>query len=805
MNEIDWIRGSKGGGKGGGGGHKPVEADNTLFSTAKARVLDLVSEGEISGLVNGAKSVFLDEVPMMDNSGNWNFSGLSSPGYISRVGTDGQSYIPGFAQPTSQLSGSGEILKSQSPYTKTISSSDTDAVRVTLSVPSLRLLKDNGDIVGNSVSFKIELGYDNANYTTVLSSSFEGKTNKKYARTYRFDIPTSFKTAGFSTINIRVSRLTDDSTASTNENTLLWDYYTNVIDNKLSYPNSALVGTQFDAQQFDSIPTRGYEIKGVKVKVPSNYTAYDAGTCSLASYRRKDRCIAAGGTWTGTTVGTNLYSGDWDGTFTTAWTCNPAWILYDLCTDERYGLGKWLSESQLDKWSLYEIAKYCDAVDSSGNFVGVDDGWGYKEARFACNIYLQSREEAYKILNDIASIFRGMLYWQEGAITAVQDSPRDPVMTFSDSNVIDGQFTYEGSSRKQRHNVAYVTWNNPDDFYRQHVEYVEDSQGITNANNQIFSTDITAVGCTSQAQARRVGKWLLYTERYETETVSFTTGMDGVSLRPGDNFYVSDSFRAGVRYGGRIASGSTTTTINLDNPTPVTAGKLYYLTILHTEQACINSDGSKSSETSQEACINADKNWAPYVWTEKQTVSTVATTESVTSLTVTSAFENTPATGIMWMLEEYDANGATVAAQKFKCLTIREKDKNTYEISGLKHYDQKYDVIESNIDFSDKDTSALPNPSDPVPKPRDLGIEEELYVDSTNNIKNRVTFSWQVPYTTGTAINYPYSGGYYVEYKRTGTNVSNWISLGTVMSNSVTIDDAPAGTYTFRVKTRRIF
>jgi len=297
-----------------------------------------------------------------------------------------------------------------------------------------------------------------------------------------------------------------------------------------------------------------------------------------------------------------------------------------------------------------------------------------------------------------------------------------------------------------------------------------------------------------------MGKWLLYTERYETETVTFSTGMDGVSVRPGDNIYIADSFKAGVRYGGRVSSGSTTTTIQLDNATSVTSGQSYRLSILHTEEACVIS-GAKSAHTTKEDCINADGKWAPFVWTETKTVNTVSTSEDVTSLTVTSAFENAPTSGLMWILEEI----GSVEAQTFKVLSVREAGPNIYEISALKHYEQKYDVVESNIDFSDKSTSNLPDPSDPIPAPGDLTISEELYVDSTNNIKNRATFSWSTPKTAGTTQNYPYVGSYYVEYRRKGAKVSNWISAGNTVANSITINDAPAGTLEFRVKTRRIF
>ena len=549
-------------------------------------------------------------------------------------------------------------------------------------------------------------------------------------------------------------------------------------------------------------PYASVEVKGVKIKVPSNYTPYDPGHCSLSGYRRKDRCTQAGGTWTGTSPGDTLYTGSWDGTFDTEWTCNPAWILYDLCTDDRYGLGKWLSASQMDKWSLYEIGKYCDSVDNSGKFTGIDDGWGNKEARFACNLYLQGREEAFKVLNDISSVFRGMIYWQQGQISPVQDAPKDPVMNFSNANVIEGTFTYEGTSRKQRHNVAHVTWNNPEDFYRKNIEYVEDAPGILNANNQIFSTDVIAVGCTSQGQARRVGKWILYTERYETEGVTFSTGMEGAAIRPGDIIKIADSHKSGIRYGGRTAAGSTTTTIKLDAPTSVTAGKLYKLSLINTEEACIQS-GVKQAETTQETCLNAnvDNEWKPYVWVETKDVSTIGTTEAVTEIIVTSAFTNTPTTTYMWILEEM----GTVEAADFRVLMTRESGPNIVEISALKYHEAKFGYIEENISFSSKSTSSLPNPSDPIPSPSNLTISEELYVDSMGNVKNRAEFSWDAPKTAGTSITYPYIASYYVEWRRKAPAITNWASMGETSAQSIIIDDAPAGTLEFRVKTRRIF
>ena len=815
MTEIDLIRGSKGGGKGGGGGSAPTEADNTLFSNAVARVIDAISEGEIVGLLDEEKSIYLDETPVKDKDGNFNFDGHM---YKYRLGTNSQSYIEGFESAVSQTQVGVKIEKQNTAVQRSISTSTADAIRVMIYTPGLTFQKSSGDLVGSKVEFKIEMDYDSSgNWVTMKQDSFDGKTTQRYERSYRLEIPSAWKTAGFTSIQVKITRITDDAPGAKTNNDIYWGTYSTVIDNKLRYPNTALIATQFDAQQFSSIPTRGYEIKGVKVRVPSNYTPYDPGHCSISTVRRKDLCVARGGTWnSATAVGDTLYNGDWDGTFDVEWTCNPAWIFYDLCTDERYGLGKYINENLIDKWALYEIAKYCDAVDSSGDFVGVDNGFGGKEARYACHVYFSSREEAYKLLNDIAGVFRGMLYWQEGQITAVQDAPKDPVMTFSQANVIDGLFSYEGTSRKQRHNVAHVQWNNPDDFYRQNIEYVEDTTGINNMNNEIFSTDIIAVGCTSQGQARRVGKWLLFSERYQTNSVTFKTGYDGMALRPGDVINVADSYRSGVRYGGRLSSGSTTTVINLDSDVPLISSRTYRLTLINTEEACVINGSKSATYTTKEDCINNSGEWKPYVWSETKSVDISGVTfdaennASVSSLTASSAFENTPVEGQMWLLEEV----GTVEAQTFQVIAVREQEKNIYEVSAIEHYAGKYALIEDNIQFTEKSTSSLPDVSDPVPKVRNLTLSDgELYVDSTNNVRSRATLSWEPPYYTvynsTTQTNesrpYPYVGGYYVEYRRTDISNSNWISLGETQANSVTIDDTPKGTYDFRVKVRRIF
>jgi predicted phage tail protein len=344
-------------------------------------------------------------------------------------------------------------------------------------------------------------------YTDIIS----GKTISRYQKSYSIALP-----AG-GPWDVRLRRITDDATTANIQNKTYWDSYTEIIDAKLRYPNSAICGIEIDAQQFNNIPSRGYEIDGILIKVPVNYDPI-----------------------------TRTYSGVWNGTFKTAWSNNPAWVFYDLITTNRYGLGDFIAESQVDKWALYQIAQYCDEM--------IDDGFGASEPRFTVNLYLQTREEAYRVLNNLASTFRAINYWSSGAVTTVQDAPSDPIALFTAANVIGGAFNYQGSSARTRHTVALVSWNDPEDSYAQKVEYVADDEGI--ARYGVQQTDVVAFGCTSRGQAHRFGKSILYTERMESEVISFRTGLDGVLVYPGAVINTHDVIRAGKRFGGRIMAAT---------------------------------------------------------------------------------------------------------------------------------------------------------------------------------------------------------------------------------------------------------
>ncbi|HXF66197.1 MAG TPA: phage tail protein, partial [Burkholderiales bacterium] len=374
------IRGAGGGGGGkggGGGGRTPQEAPDSLRSRAWARVIDVVSEGEIEGLVDGLKSIYLDDTPVINTDGSENFSGVT---IATRTGTQAQDYVPGFAAAESEIAVATEV-KAATPVVRSVSNTNLSAVRVTVSVPQLTYQDPStGDISGTSVELAIDLQNAGGGWQEVRRDTISGKTTSRYQRSYRIELPAP------GPWDIRVRRITPDSTQSNLQNKTFWDSYTEIIDAKLRYPNTALVALQVDSAQFNRIPRRGYDIRGLRVRVPVNY---DPDTRS--------------------------YSGIWDGTWKIAWTDNPAWCFYDLLTNERYGLGAYIDEVQVDKWALYEIARYCDEL--------VPDGFGGTEPRFTCNLYLQTRQEAFTVLQQMAAIFRGMVWWSQGALTAVADKP----------------------------------------------------------------------------------------------------------------------------------------------------------------------------------------------------------------------------------------------------------------------------------------------------------------------------------------------------------------------------------------------
>ncbi|EFI6670558.1 host specificity protein J, partial [Escherichia coli] len=412
----------------------PVEADDTVNSRAMASILDLLGEGVIGGLVNGARSIFVDDLPIVNEDGSSNFSGIS---WDFRDGSQDQTPMSGFDFVETPKSINIQLKKSHY-VTVSIDNDEADRVRVIMKFPSLRRIdQKTGDTNGTTVEYKFQISNGDSTFVDVVA---EGEKNvgikltaKKtgvYYRSYELKLPKPGRA-----YSIRVVRITDDNNGQYLYNDTWVDSIGEIVDTPMNYPNSALVGLKVNSEQFGgSMPSRSYLVRGLKIRVPSNYNE-----------------------------ASNTYDGVWDGSFKPLSSSNPAWILFDLLTNSRYGLGQYVSESMIDLGQLYQIGRYCDEE--------VDDGFGGKEKRFAINTQITSRQDAYRLIQDIAGAFRGMVFWAGGMVNIMQDSPSDPVMMFTNSNVKDGLFTYKGSARKDRPSVALVTYNNKEDGYKQNIEY----------------------------------------------------------------------------------------------------------------------------------------------------------------------------------------------------------------------------------------------------------------------------------------------------------------------------------------------
>ena len=687
------IRGAGGGGKDGGGSQArvPTEAKDSLQSLANAKVLDLLSEGPIAGLVDGLKSIYLDETPIQNADGSYNFKNLQ---FDFRNGTQSQNYIPMFSDVENEISVATRV-KNSVPVVRTVSSSDVDAVRLRISIPQMTEQNTStGDLAGSRVRIAIDVQSNGGGYVEQFQDQIIGKSTSKYERQYLVRL------TGGAPYDIRIRRITADSVSVAVQNETYWESYTQVIDSKLRYPNSALVGVQIDSSQFQSIPTRAYDIKGLIIQVPSNYDA-----------------------------ASRVYTGVWDGTYTSQYSSNPAWIFYDLLTNTRYGLGNYIQTSQIDKWSLYTIGKYCDEL--------VSDGFGGTEPRYTMNTYIQTRQEAFSLLQTLASAFNSMIYWAAGSITLTQDSPSDPAFLFTPANVVEGLFNYSGASAKTKHSVALVTWNDPEDFYRQKIEYVEDAESI--AQFGVVETQVVAFGCTSRGQAHRYGKWLLYTERAQSEVVSFKTGLEASICRPGQIIKIQDPARAGARLGGRIQS-ATTTQITID-------------------QTCdFAVDGSTLTIVKEDGSLES-----------KPILST-----SGNVITLASALSAAPAKNTIWLVEL-----SNVEAQYFRIINITEADGGEHEITAVAHDLNKFDYIENNLELEPAQVSLL----NVVPAaPIGLQITETLY-EANGDVRVKVTISWNTV---------PFASTYSAQYRKDGGNI---VVLPETSSNEVEIFDAEPGSY----------
>ncbi|EJE8166661.1 host specificity protein J, partial [Escherichia coli] len=507
-------------GKGSSKGHTPREAKDNLKSTQLLSVIDAISEGPVEGPVDGLKSVLLNSTPVLDSEGNTNISGVT---VVFRAGEQEQTPPEGF-----ESSGSETVLgtevKYDTPITRAITSANIDRLRFTFGVQALVETTSKGDRNPSEVRLLVQI-QRNGGWVTEKDITIKGKTTSQYLASVVVDNlpPRPF--------NIRMRRMTPDSTTDQLQNKTLWSSYTEIIDVKQGYPNTALVGVKVDSEQFGSQQvSRNYHLRGRILQVPSNYNPQ-----------------------------TRQYSGIWDGTLKPAYSNNPAWCLWDMLTHPRYGMGKRLGAADVDKWALYVIGQYCDQ--------SVPDGFGGTEPRITCNAYLTTQRKAWDVLSDFCSAMRCMPVWNGQTLTFVQDRPSDKVWTYNRSNVVmpdDGApFRYSFSALKDRHNAVEVNWIDPDNGWETATELVEDTQAIARYGRNVTKMD--AFGCTSRGQAHRAGLWLIKTELLETQTVDFSVGAEGLRHVPGDVIEICDDDYAGISIGGRVlAVNSQTRTLTLD-------------------------------------------------------------------------------------------------------------------------------------------------------------------------------------------------------------------------------------------------
>lgn len=651
---------------------KPKTDADSLNSTEYAHVLDLISEGEIEGLVDDYKSIFLNNTALQNADGSYNFQDVE---IHMRSGTQDQNWIPlGGGGVEDEKPVSIEVLQAF-PIVKSITDFQVDAARVTISIPSLqRINQDNGDTLGTSVSLKISVQYGGGGFIDVITDTISGRTADEYRKKYI--VPLSERASG-TVVDVKVTRLTADSNDQLLNNKTIWSSYTEIIYAKLRYPNSALVGLRVNAQQFNSIPQRSYLVKGIKVQIPSGVTV-DQNT------------------------GRIIYPANfvWNGTFGPAvWTSCPAWILWDLLVESRYGFGDHIKAANLDKWAFYAASKYSNEL--------VSDGFGGQEARFSCNANIQTAEDAYKLINDLLSVMRCQGFWSAGALTIAQDRPLDPAYVFTLANVSEEGFIYSNSSLKTRPNVAVVSYldtETRDTAY----EVAEDAELVNKYG--VVKTEISSFACTSRGQANRLGRWLIYTERYEKDVVNFQSGLEaGQRIRPGQIIKIMDPLRAGSRRAGRIAA-STISQITVDNTAETNLGGTPTSSLL----SVILPDGTL----------------------ESRQVSSIASGV----ITVAQPFSIAPNVNSIWALEN-----PVVETTLWRVISIKEEDRTQYSITAISYNPSKYAYVEDNVPLQPRQGVQL----NTIPLPPQNVRGTEIDFNRNGTTVKKLTFFWTAPAGSG--------------------------------------------------------
>ena len=668
------ITGRKGGSS---SSRTPTEQPDDLQSVAKAKILVALGEGEFAGQLTG-KDIYLDGTALENADGSQNFSGVT---WEFRSGTQAQKYIQGIPGTENEISVGTEVT-SATAWTRTFTNTQLSAVRLRLKWPSLFKQEDDGDLVGYSVNYAIDLQTDGGTWQTVLNTSVTGKTTSGYERSHRIDLPQ----AG-STWTIRLRKITADANSAKIGDTMTLQSFTEVIDAKLRYPNTALLYIEFDSSQFNgSIPQISCEPRGRVIRVPDTYDPE-----------------------------TRSYSGTWTGAFKWAWTDNPAWIFYDLVVSERFGLGHRLTAANIDKWTLYQVAQYCDQMVPDGK------GGNGTEPRYICNVYIQDRNDAYTVLRDFAAIFRGMTYWGGDQIVALADMPRDVDYSYTRANVVGGRFTYSSSTTKTRYTTALVSWSDPGNAYADAMEPVFEQALVARYGfNQL---EMTAIGCTRQSEANRKGRWGILTNNKD-RVVSFDVGLDGNIPQPGYIIAVADELLSGKVMGGRI-SAVNGRIIKLDRVADAAAGDRLILNL---------PSGASQSRTIQ--AVNGD------------------------SVTVTTAYSETPQAEAVWVVESNE-----LYAQQYRVVSVADNDDGTFTITGAWHDPDKYARIDTGAIIDQRPVSVIPPGNQSPPENIVISsfsvVQQNISVEtmrvSWDQAQNAIAYEAQWRRNDGNWVNVPRS------------------------------------------------
>lgn len=674
---------------------------DTLRSKATMRMAGVLGEGENGGLVDGAKSIFFGDTPLMAADGTYNFEGVT---WHERKGTPDQEHVSGFPDVENEIEVNAEV-SSATPVVRTITETGVDAARVRLRWAGLLEQDSQGNIKEYSVDVAVDVRPSGGDWIETVTDTATGKASSDYERAYRIELP------GDGPWDIRVRKVTEDAETLLIKDTVKFQALTEITDLKLSYPNSHIICVELDSELFgDSIETVSFEILGRIVEVPVNYDP-EART----------------------------YDGAWDGTFKRAWTDNPAWCVRDILTtgQESGGLGI----STVDKWGLYEISQYNDGL--------VDDGYGGTEPRFTLNVTLQTQEEAYHVVNSLTACMRSMVYWASGAVAFSQDSPALPIHEpVCAANVENGIINRKGTSRKARHTVSMVTWNDPDDGYRPAVEVYEDAAGIAkygwNPKNEVL------IGCTSRSMALRMAKWTVWTELRETDIASWTSGFDFADALPGMIVPVKDQVELGVRHGGRLKSAAVTQAV-LDAPVTIEAGETYTATLILPDMTSVD-----------RVLDNAPGETDTLVWADP--------------------LPDVPQPHSIWVL-----SSSHIEDRFFRVVGNVESDKHKFDMLALEHIPAKFDEVERGIRFDPKPATAVP--TGPLSKPTALAVDEFFY-PSGEGVATGVLVSWVLADDSRVVR-------YEAQMRPSG---GVWEPGGTASGSSIPFRDTQAGLYDFRVR-----